>query len=414
MRKMLDSLRVLDLTTGHAMIAGQMLAKLGADVIQVEAPCDDATEHGDDRVRRAFTTGKRGITCNLESDAGRILLRGLIGTADVLIHTHSRRFMAEHALAWDELQQANPALVSVSITPFGEDGPKAGYAVTDLVLWAAGGALLPNRDGDRAPVRISSDQAMLHAGSDAAVGALVALAARKKMGRGQEVRVAAVESVALATLSSVLAAPLGHDHFTIVSSAPKKADGKKQLDLSGSGARTRRSKWIVKDGIIELHLAIGPAAGRFTNNLFGWLLSQDLCDPRYADWDWTTLPARIERGEITDGDLEAARAQVGEALARFTKVELLEVSLKHKLLIAPVMSIADLAHSAHLNARGAFSDVVDAHGKTHRVPGVVTGTISAGGALRPAPLRGQHNQEIFGEIGVTGARLKQLVEEGAI
>jgi len=411
----LQGLRVLDLTRGQAMIGGQMLARLGADVVQVEPPAGSATRSATAPLWTAFATGKRGISCNLESPQGRALLAKLALIADVLIHDESAAVMKACGLSWAQLQPTHSRLMHVSISPFGETGPKSGYEATDLIVWAAGGALWPSRDGERPPLRISSDQAFLHAGADAAVGALAALAAREQTGRGQQVTVAAVESVAQATLSSVLAAQVGHADFSLVGGAQAKAGSRKQLDLSGSGARTRRSKWVVKDGLVELHLAMGPAAGRFTNNLFAWLRSIDACDQRFAGWDWArALPQMIEQGEVTDDDLEHARAQVAAAFSRFTRAELLEVSMKHRVLLAPVMSVADLATNWHLHERQAFVDVVGVNGERQRMPAPVTGTASPRAALRPAPAIGEHNGEVYSEIGLDTTRLAQLKQQGVI
>ena len=78
--------------------------------------------------------------------------------------------MAARGLDWPDLEQVNPRLIYVSVTPFGRTGPKAQYAESDLTLWTAGGPLDPHRDGSRVPLRVSLPQAYLHAGTDAAAG----------------------------------------------------------------------------------------------------------------------------------------------------------------------------------------------------------------------------------------------------
>lgn len=415
----LDTVRVLDMTTGQALVAGNMLGKLGADVLAIEPPGGSMTRRGNGTPQgwalwSAFSAGKRGITCNLASEQGRGLISKLARHAHIVITGGDLTGTTAPGIDWKALLHDNPRLIHVSITPFGESGPKANYAATDLIIWAAGGPLFPSRDGELPPLRISSDQAMLHAGIDAAVGALVALAAREVTGRGQHVAVSAQASAAQATLSVILAAAVGHENYSMIRPDPKPKPGaKKPLDLSGSGSRTRRSKWPVKDGMVEMHMAMGPSAGRFTNNLFAWLRGIDACDPRFGEWDWTRqVPAAIEAGELSDDEIEAARADVAAALARFTKAELIEVSMRHKLLIAPIMTIADLAHGEQFAARRVFDDVEEA-GVMRRVPGALTGRAASQG-LRPAPLVGEHNAEIYAEIGIGEEALSALRAEGVI
>ena len=112
-------------------------------------------------------------------------------------------------------------MIYVSITPFGQDGPKASYADSDLVILAAGGPLLLYGDEDRPPVRVSVPQAYLHACGDAAAGALVANLERQRSGSGQHVDVSAQQSVTLATQANNLAYRLGADEARRMAGALK-------------------------------------------------------------------------------------------------------------------------------------------------------------------------------------------------
>jgi hypothetical protein len=320
----LSPYRVLDLSNHRGLLAGNMLAKLGADVIQVEppqgSPARGAGPFASDAggVQRslywaAYAAGKRGITCNPHHPAGLLLLHRLVAQADFLIDSEDSGSAVRRLLDYATLSAINPRLIHVSITAFGSDGPKASDAASDLTLWAAGGPLLQTREAGNAPLRMSVPQSWLHAAADAAGGALVAHFARLASGRGQHVDVSAQQSVAQATLSSVLSAAVGHDDFSIRPVA--RNDIRKAPDLSGSGARTRRSKWRVRDGLVELHLAMGPAAGRFTNNLFAWMHEEGACDADMAAWDWITIASRIERDELDDNEIERARDVVATFLA---------------------------------------------------------------------------------------------------
>ena len=103
-----------------------------------------------------------------ESPSDRDDLLRLVDGADVLVESGTPGGMERLGLGFEELARRNPALVYVSVTPFGQTGPKARWAASDLTVFAASGALWLMGDEDRAPVRISVPQSYLHAGAEAA------------------------------------------------------------------------------------------------------------------------------------------------------------------------------------------------------------------------------------------------------
>src|ERR1019366_6915374 len=204
------------------LMCGQILGDLGADVIKIEPPGGSsvrslapffADQPGPERSIYwwAYNRNKRGLTLNLETDAGRDLMRHLAARADFVIESDDPGAMARRGIGPGDLSAINPALVYVSITPFGQDGPKASYADSDLIVMAASGVLILYGDEDRPPIRMSVPQAYLHACADAAGAALIAYYDRLNTGLGQRVDVAAQESLALAQQSTLLAATLGAD-----------------------------------------------------------------------------------------------------------------------------------------------------------------------------------------------------------
>jgi crotonobetainyl-CoA:carnitine CoA-transferase CaiB-like acyl-CoA transferase len=385
----LDAYRVVDFTNERGLLAGRLLADLGADVIQVEPPAGSSarrvgpfTEDGNSLYWAAYAANKRGVTCDLDAREGRELALALCAEADFVFESDPPGTMARRGLGYDDVQRVNPRAVYTSITPFGSDGPKAAYADSELVLWAAGGPLAAHQDGDRPPLRISVPQAYLHAAADAAGGALLAHLAGRRTGAGQHVDVSVVQSVTQATLSRILATAVGDPQGSALIAA--EADGK--LDQSGSGSGTAGTKWEVRDGYVAMHLALGPAAGRFTNNLFAWLHEESACDIELAEFDWCAVPERDL--------LERARTAVAEFMSGKTKREVLEASLERKLLAAPILTVADLAESEQLDERSFWVELGD-----HVLPGPFAhATADAFAFRRPAPRLGEHNAEVVGEI----------------
>ncbi|MET0369979.1 MAG: CoA transferase [Sphingobium sp.] len=345
----LSGLVVIDLAE-RALIAGHMLAQLGAHVTQVRSHAR-AADARPDFAWLAYGAGKRLALLDLDDadDRGRLAAR--IATADILLESEAPGRMDALGLGFDALRAANPGLIHVSITPFGSSGPKAHWRESDLILWAAGGPLLPSRDGDRAPLRISVPQAWRHAGADAAGGALIAHYARTRSGLGQHIDISVQQSVTQATLAATIADAVGHEHFSF------GTPSKKALDLSGSGARTRRSKWPLADGLLEMHLGLGHASGDKTNNFFAWMREEGALPERLHGWNWVTMPAALSSGEISDEDMEEARAAVAAFLVTKPKAIIVEEAMRRRIMMAPVYTTQDLVDSPHHAARGFFQRV---------------------------------------------------------
>jgi crotonobetainyl-CoA:carnitine CoA-transferase CaiB-like acyl-CoA transferase len=404
----LSGYRVLDLTDHRGLLAGKMLADLGADVIAIEppkgSPARKAAPLGPDGQSfywAAYAAGKRSVICDLETPEGQAQFLRLVASADFLIESHDVEEARRLGIDYEQLEKLNTRLIHVSIRGFGDEGPKADYAHTDLTLWAAGGALFGTRDEGKPPVRVSVPQAYLHAAADAAGGALIALFARHQTGRGQHVRIDAQKSVAQATLSAVLAEAVGDEAYQISIENAANDSASKKLDLSGSGSATQRKKsWVVKDGEVELHLAMGPTTGKFTNNLFQWIRDIKFSNAPPVHWDWTAIHKLIETGEITAADIDDAHAVVRDFLKDYTRTELIDASLQRKLLIAPRLAIADLASSRHFDARGIFHSVRDSAGHDNRIVGLPVrfSTPQAIAPTRAAPLPGEHDAEINAEL----------------
>lgn len=402
----LSPYRVLDISDERGLMAGHLLARLGAEVIQVEPPQGAASRaFGGGHEWYAYAAGKRSITCSLDQQQGRELFHRLLESADVFIESAGPGKMADYGLSCAELMSRYPNLVYVSISAFGSKGTKSTYAATDLTLWAAGGALLPARHDQRPPLRISVPQAYRHAAADAAAGAVMALLARRLSGRGQHVDVSAQQSVAQATLSGVLAAAVGHDEFALRPVSNKQ----------GLGSKLSRSKWPVRDGMVELHLGMGAATGRFTNNLFAWMHAEGACHAELSAWDWVTIPSKIEADEISPEELTLAHDLVECFLASRSKAELVEAAIHRKLLLAPVNTVGDLLQSPQLKERGFWCEVTSDHGMRHLLPrGLAAISDYVFPAATAAPALGESNGVLYDRLGIPEAELVRLQTQGVI
>ena len=132
---MLEHLRVVDLCDERGVLAGQMLADLGADVIQVEppggstgrevAPFFEGVADGERSIFwAAYTRNKRSVTCDLARAEGRALLRRLLAEADIIFESGEPGAMAALGLGYEQLREEFPRLIYASVTAFGQTGPR--------------------------------------------------------------------------------------------------------------------------------------------------------------------------------------------------------------------------------------------------------------------------------------------------
>lgn len=413
---MLSPYRVLDLTDERGLLCGQVLGDLGADVLKVEPPGGSPARrigpfyHDEPHPDRslywwAFNRNKRGVTLDVTRDEGRALLLRLVEGADFFIESAPPGAMAALGLGYDEISALNPALIYVSITPFGQDGPKAHYAASDLVVWAAAGPLALTGDHDRPPVRLSVPQTFLHAGAEAATGALVALLERHRSGRGQHVDVSAQQAVNQATFASSLQAPLGFRD------SGRVAGGVRYGPL--------KMRWVypAKDGYVAVSLLFGSAAGPMTRRLMEYIFEEGGCDEATRDKDWIGYTELVFSGEEPQEEYERVKQVVADFTATKTKAELLAAALERGLLIAPVTTVGEVTESEQLAARGYWRELEHPE-LAERVtyPGAFARFSETPLTYRRrAPTIGEHNREVFvDELGLSEGELADLEAKGVV
>jgi crotonobetainyl-CoA:carnitine CoA-transferase CaiB-like acyl-CoA transferase len=204
----LAGIRVLEL--GHVIagpFCGQLLGDLGADVVKVEAPeAGDVLrqwgwggDRGDSLWWRVAGRNKRSVTIDLRRPEGQELIRRLAREVDVVVENFRPGTLERWGLGYDQLSAANPGLVLVRISGFGQDGPYAGRAGYAAIGEAMGGLRALTGYPDRPPVRVGVSLGDSLAGLMGALGALAALHARGRTGRGQVVDASIYESVLAVT-----------------------------------------------------------------------------------------------------------------------------------------------------------------------------------------------------------------------
>lgn len=194
MLKPLTGIRVLDLTN---VLAGpfccHQLAHLGAEVIKVEVPGtgDLARQLGADPALNragmgvsflAQNAGKKSVTANLKTEAGREVLRRLVRTADVLVENYRPGVMDRLGLAYEKLKQENPRLIYCAISGFGQTGPWVHRPAYDQIVQGASGVMAITGDAETAPLRVGYPVADTVGGLTAAMAISAALNAPERGG----------------------------------------------------------------------------------------------------------------------------------------------------------------------------------------------------------------------------------------
>jgi len=190
-----SGLRVLELGDDSIAFAGRLLAQAGATIIRIEpAPTPGRLWEGTDLEYLHFNAGKDIRTVPLPGQAG--VVHELLAESDVLLTTRSASKLGLLNLTADQLATRYPNLITVTVSGFGADGPRQDWQATDLTACALGGMMAIIGDPDGVPLRPPRQQAYHLAGVQAAIGALLGILARRRVGAGQQVDVSVVEAVA--------------------------------------------------------------------------------------------------------------------------------------------------------------------------------------------------------------------------
>ncbi len=372
---------------------------MGADVIKVEPPSgDEARRIGpfvDDLPHRDrslffwfYNLNKRSFTLDLQHPRGAELLLRIARGADLVIESFAPGTMSSMGLGWDALHAANPALILLSIAPFGQDGPYRDFEADDTVLAALGGMLYVNGWPGNAPVRPWGLQAYHSSAYYAAIATMCALFARDRDGAGQwidlsmqEATAAAVEHVAGSYFGEGRVEPRrGTLHWSRYFRVGKCRDG--YIMHCTLGDWTSLVQWVAGDG-----------------------KAQDLVAPEWEDVQYRALHAE-HLFDVLD-----------EWVAGYDRDELLERAQTLRLPYATVRNPEALFVDEQLQARGYFVEVEHPElGRKFRYPGApYVFSNSPWNLYRRPPLTGEHTGEILrDELGLDAGELAALAAEGII
>jgi crotonobetainyl-CoA:carnitine CoA-transferase CaiB-like acyl-CoA transferase len=387
------------------MLAGRILADLGADVVVLEPPAGAAgrrmapfldSEPGLERslTWHGLNYNKRGMTLNLDHPEGISLLSQLAAHFDVVIHTTRPGQPGPlDAVAFP------PHVIRTIIRPFSKFGPKAEYLSTELILMAANGATGLAGEPDRAPLFFPTPQAPMEAGAEAAVVTLGAIMARDRDGLGQVAEVSNRTAATAPALGRIIAGFSG-DKLPVRTYTPGGA-------LSGIVAA--RPMYPCQDGFIMLQIALNGGFVGMTGRMADWLVALGELEPKFRGFDWSVC-GRVGASAEGQAALEALIAAVERACAAMRKSELTAAARAHGFMAAPVMDMNDIAAFPHFRARGLFAPLaLDSHRAPVEAPARFAKLDSDPVEIRkPAPRLSEHTSEVLRTLDLSPLEIEAL------
>ncbi len=407
---MLDDVRVLEISAPETMLAGRMLADLGADVVVIEPPAgaagrriapflDDIPGIERSLTWQALNYNKRGVTLDLFSADGKALMQELAAKFDVVIE-------AADAARQSTLNtiEHSPHLIRCTISPFVRTGSKSQYASTDLTVMAASGAPVMTGDLDRPPFFFPVPQAMMEAGADAAIATLAAILARDGDGLGQR-----------ADVSARIAAMMGSFGQAIFPGSGNPEPKRTASTMTIAGVQVP-SVYECADGFMLITIAFGPVFGQMTQRLAKWAAEEGRLDQRIAEINWPSFIGDLSAKKTSPSDLQALIDGLKSLALSKTKAELAEASRRLGLLASPVMNMKDVAEYIQYRERGLFAPVCVEAGREIDAPARFAQFSNYSIEIkRPAPRLSEHTAEIFAtELGLSKTEIQALFVAGEI
>ena len=399
-KKALSGVRVLDVTNVLAgPFCAYQLALLGADVIKVEMPgagdlarqLGAAPELNAALMGASFlaqNAGKRSVTVNLKSEAGKEVFRDLVKSADVVVENFRPGVMNRLEVGYEQLKEINPRLVYCAISGFGQTGPLKNAPAYDQIVQGLSGMMSITGDEQSAPMRVGYPVADTLGGMTAAFAICAALVRRGSVGEGTFIDVSMLESALAAmgwVVSNFLIAgkephPMGNENFTAApSGAFQTGDGLLNI------AANKQEQFLVLMKLLGLEeLAADPRfaereARKRNRHELRVLLEQALASRSSAEWEALLGKAGIPAGRVLD---------VPSALS--------EPQIRQRRLIRELGRVKGVDRDvsvalAGFKMRDADPDVAGA-----------------------PPTLGEHTEELLGSLGYTRERIAQLKAQRAI
>jgi formyl-CoA transferase len=390
----LAGLKVLEL---GQLIAGPFAAKtladFGAEVIKIEPPGSGdplrqwrLMHQGTSVWWQVQSRNKKSVALDLRQPEAREIVKALAAECDVLIENFKPGVMEAWGLAYEALAEANPGLIMLRISGYGQTGPYKDRPGFGVVAEAMGGLRYLTGEPGRVPVRVGVSIGDTLASLHGVIGILMALHHRQASGRGQVIDVALYEAV-FNCMESLLPE---YSAFGTV----REAAGSALPGIAPSNAYPCTDGWV---------LVAGNGDSIFSR------LMRTIGRPDWADDPLLVgNAARVARVDEID-------AAIGAWTQARRVAEVLDALHAAQVPAGRLYTARDIAEDPHYRARGMVQTVTSAEGLAVEVPGIVPKlSRTPGGITRRAPTLGEDTSAVLREIGITAEQEARLRERGVL
>jgi crotonobetainyl-CoA:carnitine CoA-transferase CaiB-like acyl-CoA transferase len=396
MRMPLEDVRVLDLS--HALagpFCSTMLADFGAEVIKLEPK--DAGDiarawgpplpGGETSYFVSLHRNKKGIEVDLKHAQGKALFFRLVERCDVVLENYRTGALARLGLGYEAARERNPGIIYCSVSGFGQDGPYRDRAALDLILQAESGMISVTGEPDGHGVRCGVSIADMTAGMYAAYGIMLALRVKERTGRGQAIDVSMLEGQ-LSLLGTMIGGYLADGEV------PRPLGTAYKALLPYQTFRTKTRDLALAVGSEKLWKIFCPLIGA----------PELAVDPRY----------RTNADRARHRDTLIPRLQDIFLTRSYEDWE--AVLLKAGIPVGAINSIAEVVAHPQVQARRALVDMDHPRAGKVRMIGVPVRLSETPGSVRtPAPMLGEHTEEILTKLlGLGADEIAALRATGAV
>ncbi|MET1082778.1 MAG: CoA transferase [Burkholderiales bacterium] len=395
MTSALSDLRIIDCATLFAgPFAATMLADFGADVIKVEHPRrpdpsrgHGATKDGHGLWWKSLGRNKRTVAADLKSDDGRAVLLKLVESADVLIENFRPGTLDRWGLSFGELTKANPRLIVLRVTGFGQIGPRRSDPGFGTLAEAMSGFAAMTGEADGPPTLPPFALADGVAALTASYAIMVALWSRERTGRGQEIDLALIEPL-LGILGPQITA------YDQLGTKPVRTGNRTTNNAPRNTYRTKDGKWIA---ISTSSQSIAERVMRLVGHA------------EYIDEPWfATGQQRAQHSEVLDAAVGAwiAEQDAVDALAAFSTAE---------AAASLVYDIEDIMNDEQYRALGTIHTIEDPDLGELKMTNVLFRMSDTPGAIRfTGRGAGADTDAVLLEHGFEPERIETMRQSGAI
>ncbi len=389
----LHGVRVIDCTTAWAgPMAGCLLADFGADVIRVTQPGDPGINWmphipgtTQSFASETVNRNKRSVSIDLRNSEGVEVFLKLVSTADIVVENFKPGTLARWGVGFEDCRAAKSDIVYLSVSGYGQFGPKSASPGYDPAAQAFSGFMSQNGDPDGPPTKAPTFFADDLGGMHGALAALAALRHRDQTGEGQHVDVALLDSILYQTNGLLTLGAKGVRIPRMGSQVPVAAPGNSYACTDGHVyvALLLDSHWQRLTELLGVpHL--GTAPGYSNNN--ERVENRDVVDGMVADWC----------RDRTSADVLVAMEEIG-------------------IVASPVNDFVQAAADPHVQERDMLQDTELRDGNTAPLLGPAAKFSRTPTRVRtPAPSSNQHTDEIMAELGLTEEGVNELRATGAI